>query len=186
VLWRHSDHCLGADVLTVRCFWAQVYEDSRATYSFCIRSADPITSQCTEAGEQLTKIRTRTVGAMKSLQPLLFGLVAGLLATGAASAAELQAKGKPAGHAKNCSAFGAGFQYVPGADLCMKIGGWARAEAGSGSVNWGALNGNPGDRAGANDAMRARGYITTDVRKQTEYGTVRAYVSVGATNATNQ
>jgi hypothetical protein len=113
---------------------------------------------------------------MKSLQTLLFGVAAGLLATGAAAAAEQHAKAKPAGHAKNCSVYGAGFQYVPGADFCMKIGGWARAEASGGGVNWGALNGNPA----ANSAMRARGYITTDVRQQTEYGTVRAYVSVGA------
>lgn len=114
---------------------------------------------------------------MKILRTLLSGVAAGLLVMGAASAAEQHAKGKPAGHAKNCSVYGAGFQYVSGADVCMKIGGWARAQASGGGVNWGALNDNPA----ANHAMRARGYVTTDVRKQTEYGTVRAYVSVGAT-----
>ncbi len=115
---------------------------------------------------------------MKSLQTLLCGVAAGLLAIGAAAAAEQHAKGSPARHAKNCSVYGAGFRYVPGAGLCMKIGGWARAEASGGGVNWGALNGNPA----ANNTMRARGYITTDVRKQTEYGTVRAYISVGASH----
>jgi hypothetical protein len=109
---------------------------------------------------------------------MLGGLAAGLLAIGAASAADQHAKANPARHVKNCSAYGAGFQYVPGTDTCIKIGGWARAQASSGGVNWGALNGN---RA-ANNTVRARGYITTDVRKQTEYGTVRAYVSVGATH----
>jgi hypothetical protein len=114
---------------------------------------------------------------MKSLQTLLSAVAAGLLAIGAASAAEQHAKGKPPGHAKNCSVYGAGFQYVPGTDVCMKIGGWARAEArDGGGINWGALNGNPA----ANSAMSARGYVTTDVRKQTAYGTVRAYMSVGA------
>jgi Porin subfamily len=113
---------------------------------------------------------------MKRLQTLLLGLAAGLLAIGAASAAEQHAKGKPPVHGKNCSVYGAGFQYVPGADVCMKIGGWARAEASGGGINWGALNGNPA----TNGAMRARGYVTTDVRKQTEYGTVRTYISVGA------
>jgi len=115
---------------------------------------------------------------MKRLQTLLFAVAAGVLAIGAASAAEQHAKGKASGHAKNCSAEGAGFQYVPGADACMKIGGWARAEASGGGLNWGALNGSPA----ANGAMKARGYVTTDVRKQTEYGTVRAYISVGATH----
>ncbi len=118
---------------------------------------------------------------MKSLQTLLFGIVAVPLAIGTALGAEQQAKGNPASHAKNCSAYGAGFRYVPGADLCMKIGGWAEA-TGGGGVNWGALNSNPANHTGANDAMRARGYVTTDVREQTEYGTVRAYVSVGATH----
>ncbi len=115
---------------------------------------------------------------MKSLQTLLIAVAAALLAVGAAYAAEQHAKGKPAGHVKNCSAYGAGFRYVPGADVCMKIGGWTRAEASSG-VNWGALNGNPAATSGA---TRARAYITTDVRKQTEYGTVRTYFSVGATH----
>jgi hypothetical protein len=112
---------------------------------------------------------------MTSLQTLLFGVAAGLLAIGAAAAAEQH---KPVGQAKNCSVYGAGFHFVPGADVCMKIGGWARAQAGSGSLNWGALNGNPA----ADGSVRARGYVTTDVRKQTEYGTVRAYVSVGASH----
>jgi hypothetical protein len=115
---------------------------------------------------------------MKSLQTLLCGLTAVLVAAGAASAAEQHAKANPAHHAKNCSVYGAGFRYLPGTDTCMKIGGWARAQASSGGVNWGALNSNPA----ANNTMKARGYITTDVRKQTEYGTVRAYLSVGASH----
>lgn len=119
---------------------------------------------------------------MKRFQTLLLGAAAGLLAIGPASAAEQPAKGNPTVHAKNCSVYGAGFHYVPGADLCMKVGGWADAEGRGGRVNWGALNSNPADHGTANDGMRARGYITTDVRKQTEYGTVRAYVSVGATH----
>jgi hypothetical protein len=60
----------------------------------------------------------------------------------------------------------------------MKIGGWTHAEASSGDVNWNAPNSNPA----SDSAPRARGYVTTDVRKQTEYGTVRAYVSVGASH----
>lgn len=115
---------------------------------------------------------------MRSLQALLLGVAAGSLAIGVGSAAAQNAKGNPAPHAKNCSAYGAGFRYVPGADVCMRIGGWAGAEARGGRVNWGALNSNPGNLAAPGEG--ARGYLTTDVRAQTEYGTVRAYVSVGA------
>jgi hypothetical protein len=119
---------------------------------------------------------------MKSFQTLLFGVAACLLAIGGASAAEQHSNRNQAGHAKNCSVYCAGFRNVPDSDVCMKIGGWAGAQGGGGGVNWGALNGNPADRAAANDTMRAQAYITTDVREQTEYGTVRTYVSVGATH----
>jgi len=72
---------------------------------------------------------------------------------------------------------------MPGTDLCIKIGGWVRAEAVYGSVNgsltWGPFNGNADTRLSSQEAMRARGYITADVRNQTEYGTVRGYIAVG-------
>jgi hypothetical protein len=71
---------------------------------------------------------------------------------------------------------------MPGTDLCIKVGGWVRAEAvygGNGSMTWGPFNGNVNNRSTSNEAMRARGYITADVRNQTEYGTVRGYIAVG-------
>jgi hypothetical protein len=112
----------------------------------------------------------------------LLGVAISLLAVGGAAAAERHVKANQADQAKKCSIYGAGFRYVPGADVCMKVGGWVRAEAGGGrgQVNWGALNANPNDRATGNAAVGARGYLTTDVREQTGYGTVRAYLSVGA------
>jgi hypothetical protein len=112
---------------------------------------------------------------MKILQTLLLGCAAACVAIGAGQAGELHGKTRPLGQAKSCSVYGAGFQRVPGTDMCMKIGGWVRAQSGtrSGGVNWNALN------APATSAS-ASGYLTTDVRKPTGYGTVRAYVSVGA------
>ncbi len=71
---------------------------------------------------------------------------------------------------------------MPGTDLCIKIGGWVRAEAtygGNGNMTWGPFNGNVNNRTTSNDSLRARGYITADVRNQTEYGTVRGYIAVG-------
>jgi hypothetical protein len=125
--------------------------------------------------------RQQAEQTMKMLRFLLFALAISPFAVGAAAAAERHVKANPADRAKNCNIYGAGFVYVPGADLCMKIGGWARAQAsgGSGRVNWGALNSAPNDRGG-NTTVGARGYVTTDVREQTGYGTVRAYLSVGA------
>lgn len=39
-------------------------------------------------------------------------------------------KSRPAGHAKICSAYGAGFVNVPGSDACIKIGGGVTIDAG--------------------------------------------------------
>ena len=46
-------------------------------------------------------------------------------------------------------------------------------------MTWGPFNGTANNRATNNETMRARGYITADVRNQTEYGTVRGYIAVG-------
>jgi Porin subfamily len=71
---------------------------------------------------------------------------------------------------------------MPGTDLCIKVGGWVRAEeawGSNGNMTWGPFNGNVNNRLTSNEALRARGYITADVRNQTEYGTVRGYIAVG-------
>jgi len=116
---------------------------------------------------------------MKILQTLLLASAAGLFAVSATHAAELQGKAKSADRAKMCRSYGAGFRYVPGSDVCVKIGGWVRAETtvrGHGSAMWDAPN-NANDRT--NIASPSRADITTDVRAKTEYGPVRAYFSVG-------
>ena len=85
-------------------------------------------------------------------------------------------------YVKICSLYGVGFYYVPGTDMCIKIGGWVRAEyayGDNGNFAWGWANGNVNNRNTNNSTWRARGYITTDARNQTEYGTVRGYLAVG-------
>jgi Porin subfamily len=120
---------------------------------------------------------------MKMVKSLLLGSAAGLVAVTAGQAADLPVKAKPVEYVKICSLYGAGFYYMPGTDLCIKVGGWVRAEivAGhpNGSLTWGPFNGNVNNRLTSNEVFRARGYITADVRNQTEYGTVRGYIAVG-------
>jgi len=120
---------------------------------------------------------------MKMVKSLLLGSAAGLVAVTAGQAADLPVKAKPVEYVKVCSLYGAGFYYMPGTDLCIKIGGWVRAEEANGRINgsmtWGPFNGNVNQRSTSNEVMRARGYITADVRNQTEYGTVRGYIAVG-------
>ena len=120
---------------------------------------------------------------MKMVKSLLLGSAAGLVVVAGAQAADLPVKAKPVEYVKICSLYGVGFYYIPGTDMCLKIGGWVRAEYG-----WG-MNGSStqtygstaylSNRSTNNEWWRVRGYITADSRNQTEYGTVRGYIAVG-------
>ena len=134
---------------------------------------------------------------MKMVKSLLLGSAAGLVAVTAGQAAELPVKAKPVQYVKVCSLYGAGFYYMPGTDMCIKIGGWVRAEITGGQPNgnmtWGPFNGVANNRTTSNVVMRARGYITADAREQTAYGVARGYIAVGIStsdvglnNAANQ
>ena len=63
---------------------------------------------------------------MKMVKSLLLGTAAGLVAIAGAQAADLPVKAKPVQYVKICSLYGAGFYYIPGTDMCLKIGGWVR------------------------------------------------------------
>ena len=66
---------------------------------------------------------------MKMVKSLLLGSAAGLVAVAGAQAADLPVKAAPVQYVKICSLYGVGFYYIPGTDMCLKIGGWVRAEA---------------------------------------------------------
>ncbi len=95
---------------------------------------------------------------------------------------------QPVQYVKICSLYGVGFYYIPGTDMCIKLGGWVRAEyayGDNGSFTWGQFNANANNRTTSNSTWRSRGYITADARNQSEYGTVRGYLAVGlSTNNT--
>jgi len=124
---------------------------------------------------------------MKTLNGLFLGTAAGLVAVVAGSnagqAAELPVKARPVQYVKICSLYGAGFYYMPGTDMCLKIGGWVRAEASSG-INGNSTTGtftttDYNNRYTNNFWSRERGYITADAREQTAYGVARGYIAVG-------
>jgi hypothetical protein len=119
---------------------------------------------------------------MKMVKSLLLGSAAGLVAVTAGQAADLPVKAKPVEYVKICSLYGAGFYYMPGTDMCIKIGGFARAEItdySGGNMAQGPVQADFNNRATSNLVMRARGYITADAREQTAYGTARAYLAIG-------
>ncbi len=124
---------------------------------------------------------------MKMVKSLLLGSAAGVVAVTMGQAADLPVKAKPVEYVKICSLYGAGFYYMPGTDMCIKIGGWVRAEANmsnsqTGSLAWGPFNGDLYQRTTNHFQVRARGYITADAREQTAYGTARGYIAVGTNN----
>ena len=119
---------------------------------------------------------------MKMVKSLLLGSAAGVVAIAGAQAADLPVKAKPVQYVKICSLYGVGFYYIPGTDMCLKIGGWLRVQYDygmNGNSTTGYFDGNVNTRATNLGDWRVRGYITADARNQTPYGTVRAYLDVG-------
>ena len=125
---------------------------------------------------------------MKMVKSLLLGSAAGLVAIAGAQAADLPVKAKPVQYVKICSLYGVGFYYIPGTDMCLKVGGWARFETSSGyagSFTTGPWFNNYGNRTTVGWHTRVKGTATFDARSSTEYGTVRSYIAIGiSTNNT--
>ena len=132
---------------------------------------------------------------MKMVKSLLLGSAAGLMAVAGAQAADLPVKAAPVEYVKICSLYGAGFYYLPGTDICVKIGGYVRGQY---YVNTGTapssmlffqgplVNQQTRAHGDTNDfVMRARTIITMDTRAQTDWGTVRTYMNIGFTFDSN-
>src|SRR5581483_7295122 len=127
----------------------------------------------------------------KMVKSLLLGSAAGLVAVAGAQAADLPVKAKPVEYVKVCSIYGAGFFYIPGTDTCIKLGGWVRAEyafqSGSSDVPQNQGGAGRNNRIDSQDlGFRARYDLSTDIRTQTEYGTLRSYMRAGYQTSTNE
>jgi len=126
------------------------------------------------------------------MKSLLLGAAAGIVAVSGAQAADLPVKAKPVEYVKVCSAYGAGFYYIPGTDICLRVGGYVWSEfevndfGASPTQSSNAIGGdfirNRGDDL---SSFRTRFDLIMDARTNTEYGTLRSYVSVGWQWTTN-
>jgi Porin subfamily len=122
---------------------------------------------------------------MKMVKSLLLGTAAGLVAVAGAQAADMPVKAAPVQYVKICTLYGDGFYYIPGTDICLKIGGYVRAEYGynygASLTNgpWQAPSGYMDRFDGADFLMRSRAYAWFDSRQQTEYGTLRSFLQIG-------
>ncbi len=120
------------------------------------------------------------------MKKILLGSAAAIIAAGGAQAADLPVKAKPVEYVKVCSLYGAGFWYVPGTDTCLKIGSYVRvqtawdAEGGGIPIGF-STGGGQFTRTDTNEFnYRTRAALSVDLRTQTEYGTLRSYIEVGA------
>jgi hypothetical protein len=83
---------------------------------------------------------------------------------------------------KICSLYGVGYYYIPGTDTCIKIGGYVRYEAyhnAPGGAYPTLTSAGVFTRHTNTFAQQGRFRLTTDVRTQTEYGTLRSYFAFG-------
>jgi hypothetical protein len=131
---------------------------------------------------------------MNVVKRLTFGSAAVVALIGNAAAADLPVKAKAIEYVKICSAYGAGFWYIPGTDTCIKLGGYMRADT---TINGGGSHGQPawsGDSGQHNRfadifISRSRMALTIDTRTASEYGVVRTFLqgnfqfnTIGTTN----
>src|SRR5947209_1486695 len=123
---------------------------------------------------------------MKMVKSLLLGSAAGLVAVSGTQAADLPVKAKPVEYVKICTLYGEGFYYLSGTDICLKIGGYVRA-----NYRWNANGGWQPHYTGAGGAQdrsvnpystQHRAHFNFDSRRQTAYGTLRTYVAVHVDN----
>src|SRR5262249_13208645 len=123
---------------------------------------------------------------MKIMKRLLLGSAAGLGAVSGTEAADLPVKAKPVEYVRICSLYGEGFYYIPGTDICLKIGGYVQADygwnrAGNGQQHYTGANGAQ-DRTVNPYSSRHRAHFNFDSRTQTAYGTLRTFVTVHIEN----
>lgn len=120
--------------------------------------------------------------ATSNFSRLLIGTTVGWIAVAPAEAGDLPVKAKAIDYVRACSLYGVGYYYIPGTETCIKLGGYVRYEtyynAASGTypttTAQGVMNRNT-----ATYAAQARFRLSTDIRTQTDYGTLRSYVAFG-------
>ena len=116
---------------------------------------------------------------MKLFKSAMLGAAAVATAT-TAQAADLPVAPEPVDYVRVCDAYGARFYYIPGTETCLRVGGRVRTQF---VVNNVLDNGNWGDRDSDGYGWLARGYVYLDARTATEFGTLRAYVAMYASDS---
>jgi hypothetical protein len=116
---------------------------------------------------------------MKMMKSLILGSAVAFAATAGAQAADLPVKAKPVAYVKICPTYGPGFYYIPGTDICLKVGGLVFAEIGYYAAGAITTLSTPNAQNAHALAWRSRGYVSMDARTATPYCALRAYILGG-------
>jgi len=121
-----------------------------------------------------------------NIKSLLLGSAAALVAVSGARAADavVVAEPEPVEYVRVCDVYGTSFYYIPGTEICLKVGGYVRYDIGAGD-----LFGDVGDDSTDGEAdtwhKRGRFQLRVDARTETELGTLRGYAAINFNWATN-
>ena len=130
------------------------------------------------------------------IKSLLLGSAAAMLAVSGASAADaiVAAEPEPVEYVRVCDAFGAGYFYIPGTEICLRISGEARlriyADEHDAELNAGSFNPTTGvftppgitgaDQDSYTTAVRAR--VNFQAKQDTELGVLESYIRLQGEN----
>jgi hypothetical protein len=109
-----------------------------------------------------------------SIRGILLGSTAALLTVTGARAADavIAPEPEPVEYVRVCDVYGTSFYYIPGTEICLKIGGYFRYD-----IGYGDLFGEISDTGDETWDKRARFQLRVDARTETELGTLRGYLA---------
>ena len=107
-----------------------------------------------------------------NIKSLLLGSAAALVAVSGARAADavVVAEPEPVEYVRVCDVYGTSFYYIPGTEICLKVGGYVQYDIGAGDL-FGAVS----DTGDDTWYKRGRFQLRIDARSETELGTLRGY-----------
>ena len=110
-----------------------------------------------------------------NIKSLLLGSAAALVAVTGARAADavVIAEPEPVEYVRVCDTYGTGFYYIPGTEICIKIGGYVRYDIGAGD-----LFGEVSDTLDDTYYKRGRFALRVDARTETELGTLQGRAQI--------
>src|SRR6186713_1569921 len=110
-----------------------------------------------------------------TIKSLLLGSAAALAAVSGAQAADaiVAAEPEPVEYVRVCDTYGTGFYYIPGSEICIKIGGYVRYDIGVGD-----LFGDTSDTRDDTYHKRGRFALRVDARTETELGTLQGKAQI--------